>query len=46
MEANHGIFIIADKTMIIAIYVNDILLFNTNIDPRINDIMQNFWDRF
>ena len=32
--------------MFIAVYVNDLLLFGTDIDPRIDDVMQNLRDRF
>ncbi len=45
-EADHGLFVSADKTMFIAIYVDDLLLFGADINPRINDVMQNLRDRF
>ena len=45
-EADHGLFVSADKTMFIAVYVDDLLLFGADIDPRIDDVMQNLRDRF
>ena len=45
-EAGHSSFVSADKTMFIAVYVHDLLLFGADIDPRINDVMQNLRDRF
>lgn len=33
IEADHGLFISVNKTMFINIYVDDLLLFGTNIDP-------------
>ena len=38
-EANHGLFVSADKTMFIAIYIDDLLLFNGNIDLRIDNVI-------
>ena len=32
--------------MFIAVYMDNILLFSADIDPRIDDIMQNFRDKF
>ena len=32
-EADHGLFVLADKTMFIAVYVDDLLLFGADIDP-------------
>ena len=32
--------------MFIAIYIDDLFLFNANINPRIDNIMQNHQDRF
>ena len=46
MEADHGLFVSVDKTMFIAVYIVDLLLFGADIDPRIDDIMQNLQDRF
>ncbi len=45
-KADHGLFVSAEKTMFIAIYVDNLLLFGVDIDPCINDVMQNLWDRF
>lgn len=39
-EANHGFFVSADKTMFIAVYVNDLLLFSADIDSYINNVIQ------
>lgn len=45
-EPDHGLLVSADKTMFIAVYVDDLLLFEADIDPRLNDVMQNLQDRF
>ncbi len=45
-EANHGLFVSADKTMFIAVYMDDLLLFGADIDPRIDNVMQNLRYRF
>ncbi len=41
-ESDHGLFVSADKTIIISVYVDDLLLFGADIDPRIDDVMQIF----
>ncbi len=33
-EADHGLFVSVDKTMFIAVYVDDLLLFGADTDPR------------
>ncbi len=45
-EADHGLFVSADKTIFIAVYLDDLLLFGGYIDLRIDDVMQNLRDRF
>ena len=45
-EANHGLFVSADKTIFIAVYIDDLILFDIDIDLRIDDVMQNLQDRF
>ncbi len=45
-EADHGLFVSSDKTMFIAIYVDDKLQFGTDINPWIDDVIQKIWDRF
>lgn len=32
--------------MFIAIYIDDLPLFSTNIDPWIDNVMSNLWNRF
>ena len=38
-EADHSLFVSADKTMFIAVYVDDLLLFGQDIYPRIDDVV-------
>ena len=45
-ETDHGLFVSANKTMFIAVYVDDLLLFGVDIDHHIDDVMQNLRDRF
>ncbi len=45
-EANHGLFVSADKTMFIAVYIDNLILFDIEIDLRSDDVMQNLQDRF
>lgn len=45
-EADHGLFVLVDKTIFIAVYVDDLLLFGADIDPWMDDVMQNLRDRF
>ncbi len=45
-EADHGWFVSTDKTFFIAVYVNDLLLFDADIDLRIDNVIQNLRDRF
>lgn len=40
-KVDHSLFVSADKTMIIAVYVDDLLLFSVDIDSRINNVIQN-----
>ena len=40
-EAEHSLFVSADKTMFIAVYVDNLILFGADIDPCINDVIQN-----
>lgn len=39
MEADYSLFVSVDKTMFIIVYIDDLLLFNIDIDPRIDDII-------
>ena len=41
IEADHSLFVSKDKTMFIAVYMDYLLLFDADIDPRIDNIMQN-----
>lgn len=43
---DHSLFISADKTMFIAVYMDNLLFFDTDIDPWIDNVMQNIRDRF
>ncbi len=45
LELDHGIFISKDKQLFIAVYVDDLLLFVTDIS-RFEDIQQKLRDRF
>ena len=45
-EADHGLFVSTDKTVFIAVYVDDLLLFGAENEPRIDEVMQNLRDRF
>ncbi len=45
-EADHGLFVSADKTIFIAVHLDDLLLFGADIDSRIDGVMQNLRDRF
>lgn len=45
-EADHSLFVSSDKTLFIAVYVDDLLLFGADGDPRIDNVMQNLRDRF
>ncbi len=40
-EADHDLFVSADKTIFIAVFVDNLLLFGTEIDLCIDDVMQN-----
>lgn len=44
-EVDHGLFILANKTIFIAVYVNHLLLFSVDIDPQIDDVIQNLRDK-
>ncbi len=44
--ADHGLFASADKTIFITVYLDDLLLFDADIDPCIDDEMQTLQDRF
>ncbi len=39
--ADNGLFVTADKIILIAVYIDDLLLFGLDIDPRIDDVMLN-----
>ena len=45
-RADYGLFVSADKTILIAVYVDDLLLFDADIAPRFDDVMQNHRKRF
>ncbi len=45
-KGNHGLFVPDDKAMFISVYIDDFLLFVADIDPRIDNVMQNLRDRF
>ena len=45
-KANHDLFISTEKMMFNAVYVNYWLLSSANMDPWIDNILQNFWDKF
>ncbi len=45
-DADHGLLVSADKTMFIAVYVDDLLLLGADIDPRMDDVIQNLRDKF
>ncbi len=45
LELDHGIFILKDKQLFIAVYVDDLLFFGVNIF-RLEDIQQKLRDRF
>lgn len=45
-EADHGLFVPADNSILIAIYLDDLLIFDNDFDSRIDNFMQNFQDRF
>lgn len=41
METNYDLFILADKTIFVAIYVDELFLFGVDINPHIDNVMQN-----
>ena len=45
-EADHGCFISSDKSIFIAVYVDDLLIFGAPDDPRVEQVMQHLRDRF
>lgn len=45
-NANHELFVSKDKSIFIAIYVDDLLIFDALDNSRVNEIMQHFCDRF
>ena len=45
-EADHGLFVSADRTIFIAVYVDVLLVFGAENNPKIDDVMQNLRDRF
>ena len=45
LELDHGIFVSADKQLFIAVYVDDLLIFGSNL-PRLEDVQQKLRDRF
>ncbi len=44
--ADYGLFVSDDKTIFIAIYIDNLLFFSVQINPWIDDVMQNLWDTF
>ena len=45
-NTDHRLFISADRTIFIAVYVDNLLLFGAENNPKIDDVMQNPRDRF
>ncbi len=45
-EADHGLFVSADRTMFMAVWLYDLLLYSADIDLQIDNVMQNLQDRF
>ena len=45
LELDHGIFVSADKQLFIAVYVDDLLIFGSDI-ARLEDVQQKLRDRF
>ena len=45
LELDHGIFVSADKQLFIAVYVDDLLIFGSDV-PRLEDVQQRLRDRF
>ena len=46
IEVDYSLFVSAEKIIFITVYVDYLLLFDADIDPWINNIMQNLWDKF
>ena len=44
--ADYGLFVSADKTILVAVYIGDLLLFGADIDRRFDDVMQNLRELF
>ena len=40
-DADHGLFVSADRAIFAAVYVDDPILFSAENDPKIDDVMQN-----
>lgn len=40
-EMNHGLFFLAYKTILITIYMDDLLLLNSHINSQIDDVIKN-----
>ncbi len=45
-KADHGLFVSAEITMFIAVYIDALLLFSVDIDLRIDDVIQNLRNKF
>lgn len=45
-ESDPSLFASADKAILIAVYVDDLLIFAVDINFQIEDLMQNLQDRF
>ncbi len=45
-KSNNSLFVSADQPIFIAVYIDDLIFFGSDIDPQINDVMQNLQDRF
>ena len=45
-ESDHSLFVSADKTIFIDIDIDSLLLASATINLRIDDVIQNLWDRF
>ncbi len=45
-EADHDLLVLADRTIYISVYLDNLLLFDSDIDLRIDDVIQNLQYRF
>ena len=46
IKADHSSFVSTDKTILIAVYIDDLSLFGADIDPCNDDKIQNLHNRF